>query len=108
MSENICSRCSTVGVKGPLARSVVGVETPGCEGDKGLTAGRVMPEAVMRSGMNVSLGWQPTDDTRESFSSDLWSCRWNRAHSDLSARRVDFALLLFGVGSARSLGAGMC
>jgi hypothetical protein len=73
VEENICPRCSTVGVKRPLARSVVGVKNSGCEGDKGLAAGRMMPEgsdeALKKSGVDVSLSRRPRDDTRESFSS---------------------------------------
>lgn len=70
---NICARCSTVGVKRPLARSVVGVKSSGCEGDRGLTAGRVMPkgseEALKESGVDDSLSRRPRDGTRESLSS---------------------------------------
>lgn len=60
VEEKICPRCSTVGVKRPLARSmVVGVKTSGREGDKGLTAGRMMPEgseeALKESGVDASL-----------------------------------------------------
>src|SRR6267154_6866438 len=72
VEENICPRCSTVGVKRPLARSVVGVKSSGCEGDKGLTAGRMMEgseEALKKSGVDVSLSRRPSDGTRESFSS---------------------------------------
>jgi len=72
VAEKMCPRCSTVGVKRPLARSVVGVKTSGCEGDKGLAAGRMTKgseEALKESGVNVSLERRPRDDTRESFSS---------------------------------------
>lgn len=57
VEEKICPRCSTVGVKRPLV--VVGVKTSGREGDKGLAAGRIMPEgseeALKESGEDVSL-----------------------------------------------------
>ncbi len=66
VAEKICPRCSTVGVKRPLARSVVSVKTSGCEGDKGLAAGRV---ALNESEGDVSLCRRPRDGTRESFSS---------------------------------------
>jgi hypothetical protein len=60
------------------ARLVVGVENSGCEGDKGITAGRVTPEgsdeALKEFEMDVSLGRRPTDDTRESFSSGEGIC----------------------------------
>lgn len=73
VEEKICPRCSTVGVKRPLARSMVGVKTSGCNGDKGLAAGRMKPEgseeALKKSGVDVSLDRRPRDDTRESFSS---------------------------------------
>jgi hypothetical protein len=59
VEEKMCPRCSTVGVKRPLARSVVGVKTSGREGDKGLADGRMMPEgseeALKESGDDVSL-----------------------------------------------------
>jgi hypothetical protein len=60
VEEKICPRCSTVGVKRPLARSVVvGVKTSGREGDKGPAAGRMMPEgseeALKESGVDASL-----------------------------------------------------
>ena len=72
-AEKICPRCSTVGVKRPLARSVVGVKVSGSKGDEGLVVGWEMPEgseeALKESGVNISLGRRPRDDTRESFSS---------------------------------------
>jgi hypothetical protein len=73
VEEKISLRCSAVGVKRSLARSVVGVKISDREGDKGVAAGRAMPEgseeALKKSGGDVSLGRRPRDDTRESLSS---------------------------------------
>jgi len=73
VEENICPRCSTVGVKRPLARSVVGVKTSSCGDDNGPVTVWMAPEgsdeALKASGGGVSLGRRDREDTRESFSS---------------------------------------
>jgi hypothetical protein len=66
-------RCSAVGVKRPLARSVVGVKISGCGDDNGLAAGWMAlegsEEALKGSEGDASLGRRPREDTRESLSS---------------------------------------
>jgi len=72
VAENICLRCSTVGLKRPLERSVVGVNTSGREGDKGITTRRVMREGNDEGVGCLEWMFRWASDlvmTRESFSS---------------------------------------
>jgi hypothetical protein len=72
-AEKTRPRCSAVGVKRPLARSVVGVKTSGCGDDNGPAAGWMVfdgsEEALKGSGGGTSLGRRTREGTRESFSS---------------------------------------
>jgi len=59
-------RCSAVGVKRSVERSVVGVKTSSCGDDKVFEDSE---EALNGSGGDVSLGRRTKEDTRASFSS---------------------------------------
>jgi hypothetical protein len=73
VAEKTSPRCSAVGVKRPLARSVVGVKSSGCGDDNGPVAVWMVlegsEEALKASEGDVSLGRRTKEDTRESFSS---------------------------------------
>lgn len=71
---NVSARCSTVGVKRLVARSVVGEKRgSGCGGEARPAIGWEIPndseETLMTSGGVLTPGRRERDDTRESFSS---------------------------------------
>ena len=72
-TEKTGPRCSVVGVKRLLARSMVGVKSSGCGDDSGPAAGWMAldgsEEVLNTSKGDESLERRPREETRESFSS---------------------------------------